>query len=78
MRKLLLLFAACTALTTFAQKKRVNTSGAAPVPEVTVNAEAEITSKKKFRLVGPFRGGRSAAVAGAYKSKNTFYFGGTG
>lgn len=78
MRKLLLLFAACTALTTFAQKKRVNTSGAAPVPEVTVNAEAEITAKKKFRLVGPFRGGRSAAVAGAYKSKNTFYFGGTG
>lgn len=78
MRKLLLLFAACTALTTFAQKKRVNTSGAAPVPEVTVNAEAEITAKKKYRLVGPFRGGRSAAVAGAYKSKNTFYFGGTG
>jgi photosystem II stability/assembly factor-like uncharacterized protein/uncharacterized protein YukE len=78
MRKLLLLFAASTALTTFAQKKRVNTSGAAPVPEVTVNAEAEITAKKKYRLVGPFRGGRSAAVAGAYKSKNTFYFGGTG
>ena len=78
MRKLLLLFAACAALTTFAQKKRVNTSPAAPVPEVTVNAESTITAKKKYRLVGPFRGGRSAAAAGAYKSKNTFYFGGTG
>lgn len=35
-------------------------------------------SKLKYRLVGPFRGGRSAAVAGSYKIKNTFYFGGTG
>ena len=32
----------------------------------------------KYRLVGPWRGGRSAAVAGSYKSKNTFYFGATG
>ena len=31
-----------------------------------------------FRLIGPFRGGRSAAVAGSYRQKNTFYFGGTG
>ncbi len=35
-------------------------------------------SKVKYRLVGPFRGGRSAAAAGSYKSKNTFYFGATG
>ncbi len=28
--------------------------------------------------MGPFRGGRSAAVAGSYKNKNTFYFGATG
>lgn len=35
-------------------------------------------SKLKFRLVGPFRGGRSAAVAGSYRNKNTFYFGATG
>ena len=32
----------------------------------------------KYRLVGPFRGGRSAAVAGSYKARNTFYFGATG
>ncbi|MBD0297049.1 MAG: glycosyl hydrolase, partial [Flavisolibacter sp.] len=32
----------------------------------------------KYRLVGPFRGGRSAAVSGSYRNKNTFYFGATG
>src|SRR5829696_2822246 len=35
-------------------------------------------SKVKFRAIGPFRGGRSGAVAGSIKSKNTFYFGATG
>lgn len=35
-------------------------------------------STTKYRLVGPFRGGRSGAVAGDYKQKHTFYFGGTG
>ncbi|MBD0364699.1 MAG: glycosyl hydrolase [Flavisolibacter sp.] len=29
-------------------------------------------------MVGPFRGGRSAAVSGSYRNKNTFYFGATG
>ncbi|MCX8019859.1 MAG: hypothetical protein N2747_05130 [Chitinophagaceae bacterium] len=32
----------------------------------------------KYRLVGPFRGGRSAAVAGSIRHKTTFYFGATG
>jgi photosystem II stability/assembly factor-like uncharacterized protein len=32
----------------------------------------------KYRLVGPFRGGRSGAATGSYKNKNTFYFGATG
>lgn len=32
----------------------------------------------KYRLVGPFRGGRSAAVCGDLKRKNVFYFGSTG
>lgn len=31
-----------------------------------------------YRLLGPFRGGRSGAVTGSYKNKNTFYFGATG
>ncbi len=32
----------------------------------------------KYRLVGPFRGGRSAAAAGSFTNKNVFYFGATG
>jgi photosystem II stability/assembly factor-like uncharacterized protein len=40
--------------------------------------DASLLSNVKYRLLGPFRGGRSGAVAGSYKSKNTFYFGATG
>lgn len=32
----------------------------------------------QFRLIGPFRGGRSAAVTGSLQERNTFYFGGVG
>ncbi len=46
-----------------------------PVP---VSQEDPLFSKMKYRLIGPFRGGRSGAVAGSYSQKNTFYFGGTG
>src|SRR5215469_6950675 len=35
-------------------------------------------SALKFRLVGPFRGGRADAVAGSLTEKNIFYFGATG
>ncbi len=34
--------------------------------------------KIKFRLIGPFRGGRSVAVAGVPSQPNVYYFGGTG
>ncbi|MFZ1858536.1 MAG: hypothetical protein WAU29_14340 [Chitinophagaceae bacterium] len=44
----------------------------------TENADSVLLSKTKYRLIGPWRGGRSGAVAGSYKNKNTFYFGGTG
>ena len=44
----------------------------------TGNNEDVLYSKMKYRLIGPFRGGRSAAVAGSYKQRNTFYFGATG
>ena len=37
-----------------------------------------LLSKTKYRLIGPFRGGRSGTVSGDYKDKNTFYFGSTG
>ena len=48
------------------------------IPAKEDNTDSIFYSKVKYRLVGPFRGGRSAAVTGSYKNKNTFYFGGTG
>lgn len=56
----------------FSQKNK-NTP---PPPEPPV--ENQVFKGLKYRLVGPFRGGRSAAVAGSYVNKNTFYFGATG
>jgi len=35
-------------------------------------------SALKYRSIGPYRGGRSAAVAGVPGKPMTFYFGGTG
>ena len=35
-------------------------------------------SSMEYRLVGPFRGGRSAAVTGVPGKPNLFYFGATG
>ena len=68
MRRLLLLLAVFISVTTYAQKK------AGPAE----TGDDVLYSKLKYRLVGPFRGGRSAAVAGSYKHRNTFYFGATG
>lgn len=42
------------------------------------DTDSVLFSKMKYRLVGPFRGGRSGAVCGDYQKKNVFYFGGTG
>lgn len=50
---------------------------AAPVVQAP-NVDSILFSEVKYRLVGPFRGGRSAAVAGSYVNNNTFYFGATG
>ncbi len=55
----------------FAQKKNQSNIS-------TLSEDSIILSKTKYRLVGPFRGGRSGTVAGDYKDKNTFYFGSTG
>ena len=76
MRKACLLLA-LTVLTfaVFAQKKTKFTP-----PAIVKDAETDSAyfSTTKYRLVGPFRGGRSAAVCGSYKDKNTFFFGATG
>ena len=39
---------------------------------------SELYSSLEYRLVGPFRGGRSAAVTGVPGEPNLFYFGATG
>jgi photosystem II stability/assembly factor-like uncharacterized protein len=68
---LLLLLCAVSAL---AQKQKPAT----PTPAPADNTDDVIYKNVKYRLIGPFRGGRSAAVAGSYKNRNTFYFGATG
>ena len=40
--------------------------------------DAALITPLQYRNVGPFRGGRSAAVCGSYKYKSTFYMGATG
>lgn len=47
-------------------------------PVVRVNEDSLLFSKVKYRNIGPYRGGRSGAVTGDLKNKNTFYFGSTG
>ena len=45
---------------------------------VTVQFPEELYSSLEYRLIGPFRGGRSAAVTGVPGKPNLFYFGATG
>ncbi len=40
--------------------------------------DAKLYDALEYRLIGPFRGGRSAAVAGVPNKPNLFYFGATG
>ncbi|MBI1341582.1 MAG: glycosyl hydrolase [Terrimonas sp.] len=42
------------------------------------NNDSVFFSGLQYRLIGPWRGGRSGAVTGSYKDRNTFYFGATG
>lgn len=77
MRKYTLLLATASMLffSAMAQKKNAKVTTA---PTVESNTDSVLFSKVKYRLVGPFRGGRSGAVAGSYKNKMNFYFGSTG
>jgi photosystem II stability/assembly factor-like uncharacterized protein len=40
--------------------------------------DAELWKAYRWREIGPYRGGRSAAVTGVPGDRNTYYFGGTG
>ena len=46
--------------------------------EVTLSFDESLYSALKWRNIGPFRGGRSAAVTGVPGEPNLFYFGSTG
>jgi len=70
MKKLLLLFVACIS-SYLASSQKAN-------PSAAINDDSLRMASVKFRLVGPFRGGRSCAVCGDFKQKNTFYMGATG
>jgi photosystem II stability/assembly factor-like uncharacterized protein len=72
MRKLFLLAAAFAFTITYAQKRTTGTGASVQ------DADSILLAKTKYRLIGPWRGGRSGAVAGSYKNRNTFYFGATG
>lgn len=50
----------------------------AQAPSDTGSKESTVYSGLEYRSIGPFRGGRSAAVAGVPGDPHTFYFGGTG
>ncbi|WP_422082587.1 WD40/YVTN/BNR-like repeat-containing protein [Ulvibacterium sp.] len=54
-----------------AQKRKKSNSPILQFPE-------ELYSSLSYRLIGPFRGGRSAAVTGVPGKPNLFYFGATG
>ena len=57
----------------------LTTNASAQKKSATItNDEDVLLSKVKYRSIGPFRGGRSAAAVGDLNQKNTFYFGATG
>ena len=75
MKKIIFLFISfifCSFL--FSQKKTINRKQ----QTIQTNNDSILFSQLKYRLIGPFRGGRSAAVTGSFKNKNTFFFGATG
>jgi photosystem II stability/assembly factor-like uncharacterized protein len=75
MRKIILLLALTSLFLSGTAQRTARTAAQTAPP---FNEEEQLFSKTKYRLIGPFRGGRSAAVAGSYKNKTTFYFGATG
>lgn len=73
MKKLFILFTVTVLSITIKAQKGKTVAAAS-----SDSKEALLFKNLNYRLIGPFRGGRSAAVAGSYKNNNTFYFGGVG
>jgi photosystem II stability/assembly factor-like uncharacterized protein len=78
MRKLWLLSFVLTLMVGAATAQSKSKAKPAPAVVATDNTDSVFFAKIKYRQIGPFRGGRSGAVTGSYKNKNTFYFGATG
>lgn len=75
MRTILLsLLTLCLSAPVFSQTNK--TTSPAPTPKPAF--EESLYNAIEWRCVGPFRGGRSAAVTGVAGQPNLFYFGGTG
>ncbi|MCC6459107.1 MAG: glycosyl hydrolase [Saprospiraceae bacterium] len=66
----------CFAAPVFSQKNK--TTPAPPATAAAPGFEEPLYNALEWRCVGPFRGGRSAAVTGVAGKPNLFYFGGTG
>src|SRR3954451_22236589 len=47
-------------------------------PLLLIAQQPDLLNSLRFRLVGPFRGGRSVAVTGVPSQPTTYYFGGVG
>ncbi|EWH12561.1 glycosyl hydrolase family protein [Cellulophaga geojensis KL-A] len=60
----------CISQISFAQKRKQKST--------TDQYPEALYSSMQYRLIGPFRGGRSAAVTGVPNKPNLFYFGATG
>ncbi|MAT54344.1 MAG: glycosyl hydrolase [Saprospirales bacterium] len=73
---LLLSLLVCLPDAAFAQRKK-SKKKEAPVVETTTY-DQKLYDALQWRLVGPFRGGRSAAVTGVPGKPKLFYFGATG
>lgn len=76
MRRILFLAMVCISIFNASAQKKKLADAKPPVQPAVF--DASLLKNVNYRLLGPFRGGRSGAVGASYKSKNTFYFGATG
>jgi photosystem II stability/assembly factor-like uncharacterized protein len=72
MRKLLLVACLLPGLLAHSQRKKTVAATKAP------NYDSLLFANTQYRLIGPWRGGRSAAVAGSFTNRQTFFMGATG
>src|SRR5258706_3515657 len=72
MKKIFLLIACFISVCSIAQKKTSTPS------KNTLTYDEKLYNALEWRSIGPYRGGRSAAVTGVSGKPNLFYFGSTG